>query len=239
MQSLDKTVDSSASNMTPHSPSEYLFAGFCSFSRGVVPLALSETPPSSASKAFFQQRLLWSSIIKPLFDTSSTLQFIILFLGALLILSSIVLWKVFRERHTSTGEKTSSDLQCLRALKDQHETALALIDLVDEDGAGAWPPRADHNSWPLAIRPYKDIYLELVSLLPTAEPSLDDAVNNERIQTYRLLMRTKLAQRIDIAQVVEILANVEAGNQEVLPRAAYNGMYCCVAVCRHAYRYFC
>lgn len=88
----------------------------------------------------------------------------------------------------------------------------------------------------MALRPYKDIYLELIPLLSTAQPTLDDNANNERINTYRSLMRELFAVRVDIAQVEEIMATVEAGNWDVLPRDAYNGFYCCVAVCRHAYR---
>lgn len=88
----------------------------------------------------------------------------------------------------------------------------------------------------MALRPYKDIYLELIPLLPTAERSLDDNVNNARRNKYRSLMRKLLTERINIAQVEEIMAAVEAGNWDVLPRDAYNGFYACDAVCRHAYR---
>lgn len=124
----------------------------------------------------------------------------------------------------------------MRTLKRRHETASTLFELVDKDGAGAWPPKANHNSWPMALRPYKDIYLELIPLLPTAERSLDDNVNNARRNKYRSLMRKLLTERINIAQVEEIMAAVEAGNWDVLPRDAYNGFYACDAVCRHAYR---
>ena len=122
----------------------------------------------------------------------------------------------------------------LRTLKGRHKTASILVDLVEEDGAGAWPPKANHNSWPRTLRPYKDIYLELNSILPTAEPSLDNDVNYRRRNRYRTQMRKLLADRVNVAQVEETA--VEAGNWDVLPRDAYNGFYACVAVCRHAYR---
>ena len=130
----------------------------------------------------------------------------------------------------------SARAQDLRSLKDRHEAASALVELFDKDGAGAWPPKATHDSWPLALRPFKDIYIELVPLLPAAEPSLDDNVNNVRREHYRSLMRKLLAERVDIKQVQSILAAVEAGNWDIFPRDAYNGFYCAVAVCRHAYR---
>ena len=124
----------------------------------------------------------------------------------------------------------------LRVLRDKHETAAILSELVDEDGAGAWPPRASHDSWPAALRPYKDIYLECSPLLPTAEASTDDNVNQQRRGRYRSTMQKLLQERIDIGEVEKIMKAVENGNWSACPRAAYNAFYCCVAVCRHAYR---
>ena len=124
----------------------------------------------------------------------------------------------------------------LRQAGCQHEVASSLIKLVDQDGAGEWPPKVNHDDWPLALRPYKDIYLELAPLLPQHEPSLDDGVNNARREIYRSLFRKLLIERVDIARVQKILATVEVGNWDLFPREAYNGFYCCVAVCRHAYR---
>ena len=145
-----------------------------------------------------------------------------------------------RPYHESSVETVevpnSARAQDLRSSKGVHETASALLELFDKDGAGAWPPKAKHDSWPLALRPYKDIYLELVPLLHAAEPSLDDNVNNVRRELYRSLMRKLLAERLDIKQVQSILAAVEAGNWDIFPRDAYNGFYCAVSVCRHAYR---
>lgn len=130
-----------------------------------------------------------------------------------------------------------SKYQALRNLRDRHEVAAVMSKLVDEDGAGAWPPNANHDSWPMALRPYKEVYFQLISLLSAAPPSLDDDVNNERREKYRSIMRKLLMEKINIPQVVAIMAAVEAGNWDLFPRDAYNGFYCCVAVCRHAYRY--
>ncbi|KAI9647106.1 hypothetical protein NHQ30_005108, partial [Ciborinia camelliae] len=133
--------------------------------------------------------------------------------------------------------ENSSKYQALRDLRDEHEVAAVMSRLIDEDGAGAWPPNANHDSWPMALRPYKEVYLELIPLLSAAPPSLDDHVNNERREKYRSMMRKLLMVRINIPQVVSIMAAVEAGNWDIFPRDSYNGFYCCVAVCRHAYRY--
>ncbi len=160
---------------------------------------------------------------------------VLCFLGALIIFSGTLLWKR-RPKPAMVDEMgNSSRIQDLRTLKGR-KTASVLLELFDKDGAGAWPPKANHDSWPIALHPYKDIYLELVPLLPAAEPSLDDSVNNERRNKYRSLMRMLLNERINIAQVELIMAEVEAGNWDVLPRDAYNGFYACIAVCRHAYR---
>lgn len=127
-----------------------------------------------------------------------------------------------------------SKYQALRSLKNQHEVAAVMSRLIDIDGAGAWPPNANHEAWPIALRPYKEIYFQLIPILSAASPSLDDDVNNKRREKYRSMMRKLLMEQINIPQVVAILAVVEAGNWDLFPR---DGFYCCVTVCRHAYRY--
>ena len=142
-----------------------------------------------------------------------------------------------RSKPVEAGERpNSARIKDLKPFELRHEVASTLVELFEKDGAGAWPPKANHDAWPLALRPYKDIYLELVPLLPTSEPSLDHEINNERREHYRSLMRKLLIERVKIARVQTIMAAVEAGNWDLFPRDAYNGFYCCVAVCRHAYR---
>ncbi|PQE23419.1 Indoleamine 23-dioxygenase protein [Rutstroemia sp. NJR-2017a BBW] len=145
----------------------------------------------------------------------------------------------FKEKLYGSIEETvnESKYRHLRSSRDRHEAASVMSKLVEEDGAGAWPPNANHDSWPAPLRPYQDIYFELIPLLSAAPPSLDDAVNHERRAKYRSLMRKLLRERINIPQVVEILAAVERGNWNAIPRDAYNGVYSCIAVCRHAYRW--
>ena len=138
------------------------------------------------------------------------------------------------DRVDETG--TFPKLQDLKTLKERHEAAAVLSELIEKDGAGAWPPRAKHDSWPKALQPYKDIYLELNPLLPLAEPSLDHNFNEERCNKYRSLMRKLFAERVNIAQVETLMAAAEAGNWDIFPQDAYNGFYCAVAICRHAYR---
>lgn len=163
--------------------------------------------------------------------------FFLCYLGALVIaFGCLLLWRK-RHRPMEVDETGNfSKIRELKTLRSRHETALVLSELIENDGAGAWPPKANHDSWPTALRPYKDIYLELLPLLPTAEPSLDDVVNSERRHKYRSLMRKLLTERINIAEVEAILVAVEAQHWDAFPRAAYNGFYGCIAVCRHAYR---
>ncbi|KAL9114487.1 MAG: hypothetical protein Q9227_001568 [Pyrenula ochraceoflavens] len=125
----------------------------------------------------------------------------------------------------------------LSILKHQQEMAYAFSELVEKDGAGTWPPKASHYNWPKALRPYNDIYLELAPHLSVEPPSLDDQVNTKRRNDYRSRMRKFLKERVDLAQVQEILTAVEVGSWGVIDRDAYNGFYCCIAVCRHAYRW--
>ncbi|KAI0481314.1 hypothetical protein GGR56DRAFT_688989 [Xylariaceae sp. FL0804] len=124
-------------------------------------------------------------------------------------------------------------------LAGQHDLAAAFSDLVHEDGAGSWPPRANYEliDWPEAIRPYKEIYLEMAPLLPAETPSLDDQVNIQRIATFRLRFQQLLAERVDMTQVRELLEAADSGRWDVIGRDTYNAFYCCLASCRHAYRW--
>lgn len=157
-----------------------------------------------------------------------------------LIYLVVFLWRRRIRSIDLEEDSNAARIQDLRLLKDRHKTAAALSNLVDKDGAGAWPPKATHNSWPLALRPYKEIYLELIQHFSVAEASLDDELNRERIDKFRSRMRKLLIEKINITQVKGIMGAAEAGNWDIFPRDAYNGFYCCIAVCRHAYRYvFC
>ncbi|KAI9708955.1 MAG: hypothetical protein M1820_003649 [Bogoriella megaspora] len=155
----------------------------------------------------------------------------------LLVFSFYLLWTCY-PRHTKASEtRDTRDVASQEHTKNPHELIDAYADLVKNDGAGRWPPRAKHHSWPCALRPYHDIYLELAPLLSNEPPSLDDEYNTERRNEFRSRMRKLLNERIDVAQVRKILLAVEAGNWDVIDRDVYNGFYSCVAVSRHAYRW--
>ncbi|EFE33750.1 uncharacterized protein ARB_07215 [Trichophyton benhamiae CBS 112371] len=166
-----------------------------------------------------------------------TMIFIILFYlsGVLLVLITSMFW--IRRQKTADESGNHSRIQHLKNLKTRHETASDLLELVQIDGAGAWPPRTDFESWPSPLRPYHDIYFNIIPLLSTAEPSLDDAVNKKLVGDFRSRMRKMLAERINLAHVKEIMAAAEAGKWDIFPRDTYNGFYCCIAVSRHAYRW--
>ncbi|QSZ35580.1 hypothetical protein DSL72_008450 [Monilinia vaccinii-corymbosi] len=134
-------------------------------------------------------------------------------------------------------KENASRYQEIRNLRDEHEVAAVMSEMIEEDGAGAWPPNANYDNWPVALRPYKEIYFQLIPLLSQASPSLDDDVNNERRANYRSLVRRLLRERINIPRVAAIMADVEEGNWDHFPRDAYNAFYCCIAVSRHAYRW--
>jgi hypothetical protein len=111
----------------------------------------------------------------------------------------------------SSAGSTSTDpreayIQEIAALADQHEVAETMRDLIHKDGAGSWPPNANHthSSWPAALRPYGEIYLELAALLPQEHPSLDDETNIVRIADFRGRFKSLLAERINLAEVNEV-----------------------------------
>ncbi|KAG8526305.1 uncharacterized protein KY384_000298 [Bacidia gigantensis] len=187
---------------------------------------------------YLQFSMLRFALSKPRLNEPYVLLCISGFLGALALFTTLLSWKKLSKPVENIDETGNRRIyQDLRVLKAQHETASILSDLVDKDGAGAWPPKANHDSWPAALQPYKDIYLECVPLLPAAEPSTDDDINQERRGKYRSLMRKLLQERINVTEVQNLMTAVEAGDWSACPRDAYNGFYCCVAVCRHAYRW--
>ncbi len=140
--------------------------------------------------------------------------------------------------HKATHNR-NLQIRDIKSLVDCHETAAVLADLIHKDGAGSWPPRANHthSTWPEALRAYKEIFLELAPLLPKVEPSLDDEVNKACIADFRLRFRQLLRDKVDIIQVKHLLESADAGRWDVFPRDTYNAFYCCIASSRHAYRW--
>lgn len=123
-------------------------------------------------------------------------------------------------------------------MADKNEIAATLADLIRTDGAGSWPPKANHSpdAWPLALRPFQEIYFEMATDLATAEVSLDDSVNVARILRFREKFRELLQERVDLVQVRDVLRNVTDEQWNAISRDVCNAFYCCVAACRHAYR---
>ena len=106
----------------------------------------------------------------------------------------------------SSAKKRTVALKHVKALAEQHEVAAVLADMVHKDGAGSWPPRANHNhvTWPAPLQPYKEIYLELAARLPQATASLDDQVNFERIVDFRRRFRELLSERVNLQDVKQV-----------------------------------
>ncbi|KAK4120434.1 hypothetical protein N657DRAFT_683543 [Parathielavia appendiculata] len=136
--------------------------------------------------------------------------------------------------------KTARDtIKDVADLAEYHETAACLDELIRKDGAGSWPPRAnhEHSTWPAALRPYKEIYYEMAPLLPAAEVSLDDELNKQRIAQFRSRFDQLLRERVSLREVTQLLEAADAGRWDVFPRDVYNAFYSCIAWCRHAYRW--
>ena len=158
---------------------------------------------------------------------------------------------LLRLRWDSKQHKTSKDnshnvqrtrepnIADIEAIVDTHEAAAVFVDLVHKDGADSWPPRANyfHSDWPAALLPYRQVLQEMAPLLPKKTPSLDDEGNLASIDNFRSRYRTLLSQRIDLAQVEQLLKAADAGRWDVIPRDVYNAFYCCIATSRHAYRW--
>ncbi|CAN8102082.1 unnamed protein product [Discula destructiva] len=130
-------------------------------------------------------------------------------------------------------------IRALSQLSTRHETASRLSDLIDNDGAGAWPPCANHgyDTWPVPLRGYSQVFQKIAPLLSTATASVDDQVNRARIDSFRAEFRKQLREHVDLVQVRPWLEAVEAERWDILPRDKMNAFWGCVALSRHAYRW--
>jgi hypothetical protein len=157
---------------------------------------------------------------------------------SLAVVAIVVLVAIIRYLLQSESKSPSSEigLQDLKALRIRHDVHSAFMTMVNDEGAGSWPPRASHDAFPPALRPYQHIYAAMAPLLPYTNPSLDDECNKVRIADFRSRMQTLLAHNIDMGAVQSTLEAVESGNWDAFPRDVYNGFYACIACLRHAYR---
>jgi hypothetical protein len=107
---------------------------------------------------------------------------------------------------SNLNDKREGKIEEIKGLAEHHEVAEILTDMIHKDGAGSWPPNANHahGTWPAALQPYKEIYLELAPLLPQAIPSLDDEVNITRIKEFRQRFRSSLRERVDLGEVRKV-----------------------------------
>lgn len=150
------------------------------------------------------------------------------------VASAIVAYKLWL---ALGGESSSKGSHSPPMPTRPHETEVALSKLVQEDGAGCWPPRASHGDWPSVLLPYHEIYLDMVPILSSKTPSLDDDENKRRRAYFRAVMLRKLREQVNLKRVEELLLAVEANDWQNCSRAAYNGFYCCIGVLRHSYRW--
>jgi hypothetical protein len=158
----------------------------------------------------------------------------------MIAICAYIVYLVLQRQHLKAPPQRVDDPFGLRWNKDlelQNEAAVALCKLIQYDGAGKWPPRVDHDNWPPALVPYKEIYLEMIPLLSSPSVSLDDTINNDIRKRFRTRMSNLLQQRINTQEVEDIMFAAELGGPGSLPRSSYNGFWNCVALCRHMYRY--
>ncbi|GAW16505.1 hypothetical protein ANO14919_059340 [Xylariales sp. No.14919] len=162
---------------------------------------------------------------------------ITLLLSFLVVATGAALWALRRPEKAQINSKNSDKIRDINKYASRNEVASALSRLISEDGAGDWPPRSAHHDLPSCFQPYQDIYLELIPNMSTAHPTLDDEANGNRMAEFRGSMSKLLAQRVNIPEVEAALKRFEAGDRSAFTREAYNAVYCCIAVCRHAYRW--
>ncbi|CAP96197.1 hypothetical protein PCH_Pc21g13000 [Penicillium rubens Wisconsin 54-1255] len=116
---------------------------------------------------------------------------------------------------------TSSDRDALRrfagsgslmfpSARSQNEAVDVLLNLIEQDGAGQWPPLVVYDDWPSALQLYKDIYHEVVPQLSSSSPLLDHDTLMVRRESFRSQMRELLKELINLLEVERLLNAAEA-----------------------------
>ncbi|TGO37458.1 hypothetical protein BHYA_0097g00350 [Botrytis hyacinthi] len=123
------------------------------------------------------------------------------------------------------------------ATYEPHAAQNSLRDLIEIDGAGTWPPTTVYgDAWPEVLRPFHDIYQAMAPALSIAELSGDDFKNFQRCLDFRVQMRTLYNDQVNMEQVKALLDAAE-NDESVLSRAAWNGLFACIALSRHSFRW--
>ncbi|ESZ97408.1 hypothetical protein SBOR_2236 [Sclerotinia borealis F-4128] len=118
-----------------------------------------------------------------------------------------------------------------------HAAQDSLQDLIENDGAGTWPPTTVYgNAWPVPLQPFHDIYQAMAPALSVAELSGDDVKNFQRCLDFRVQMRTLYNDQVNMGEVKALLDAAEH-DENVLSRAAWNGLFACIALSRHSFRW--
>jgi hypothetical protein len=158
----------------------------------------------------------------------------LIFYTAVLILGVVIFH--YCSQKDPRSRLPAAGLEELKALKTRHGVHAAFLAMVNDEGAGSWPPRATHDEFPKALRPYSQIYAIMAPFLATTNPSLDDEINKIRCQEFRSRMQALLTEKVDMDAAQGALERVQSGNWDGFPREAYNGFYACISCLRHAYR---
>ncbi|KAI1745730.1 hypothetical protein F4680DRAFT_443200 [Xylaria scruposa] len=161
---------------------------------------------------------------------------IILF-AVVVVLAVVALVRYYFQRDSKVHRSPDLELKDLIALDVRHDVHSAFVRLVNDEGAGSWPPRATHDRFPPALQAYAEIYALMAPSLPTVKPSLDDELNKLRCLQFRSRMQALLSEKIDMKAAREALERVQSGYWDAFPRDTYNGFYSCIACLRHAYRW--
>jgi len=139
-----------------------------------------------------------------------TLAFFVLGILAISVIWKTVFYPLVQSRlqQPTRPNTTHEKVHAIKALAEHHEVAEVLCNLIQKDGAGSWPPNTNHThtTWPLALRAYKEIYLELAPLLPQPNPSLDDQTNIKRISEFRQRFRKLLCEQVNLVEVKQVRA---------------------------------
>ncbi|KAF7317672.1 hypothetical protein MKEN_00854900 [Mycena kentingensis (nom. inval.)] len=139
--------------------------------------------------------------------------------------------------YTPSAAPPASASEAILADTLDHPILDRLRDLV-KCGGGEWPPRASYrDTWPAALHPYDTVLRTMEPLFPVRESSTVDAHNRVLIDAFRSRMRAELDEHVNLRDVQSALDRAEKSDPASCSQAAWLGIWLCISMLRHSYRW--
>ncbi|KAF4551402.1 Hypothetical protein D9617_13g099000 [Elsinoe fawcettii] len=163
---------------------------------------------------------------------SATIVFFV-WIGAMLLARRLTESKTW----FSIARKPHSRPTTANTTKASSKVGAEITRLINEDGAGQWPPAAESDHWPGPLQAYRFIYTSTAPLLATGETGLSEHDVVVRRKEYRAIVSKLLNEQVDVDKIHTSLEIWRQGPLDMHQRKSLNGFFACISMLRHAYRW--